>query len=541
MGYHPTLTGGYLSAEVESESVSKTLEYAYDDWCISAFSASIGNQMVSDQYLKRSRNWYNLFDPETGFMRPRSNGNWLSNFDPKEVNNHFTEANSWQYSFYVPQDIVGLLKAHGGTESFANKLDLLFSENSKTTGREQADISGLIGQYAHGNEPSHHMAYLYNYVFLPGKTQQLVHQICTQFYKNAPDGLIGNEDCGQMSAWYVLSSLGLYQVTPGSPSYAIGSTLFESAEIALENGNKFHITTSNFNKNNYFSSPEIEGIYGHFISYNQIMNGTELHFKMQNHAEEDALYSLPEINTPKTDYPAPPLIVANRIFKKSTQVSLKAIGEKQRLYYYLNDDTFNPKYYTRPFTIEESQRVTAFSVKEDGVETLRSSPSEAQLYQMPNDWEITLQSKYDNQYHAGGPEGLIDGIRGGTSWRAGDWQGYQGQDFEATIDLKETKVINKVAVGFLQDTRSWILMPLKMEVYVSTDNKNFILAGSVDNKISAKDLNVFVQDLKINIRNAKSARYVKIKAYNFGKLPEWHQGFPFKGDAYIFVDEIILE
>jgi len=532
---------GYLGAEVEGESVSKTLEYAYDDWCISAFSASLGEQRISDQYLKRSRNWYNLFDPETGFMRPRSNGNWLSFFDAKEVNNHFTEANSWQYSFYVPQDVVGLVKAHGGTEPFANKLDLLFSENSKTTGREQADISGLIGQYAHGNEPSHHMAYLYNYTFLPGKTQQIVHNICTLFYKNAPDGLIGNEDCGQMSAWYVLSSLGLYQVTPGSPYYAIGTPLFEKAEIALENGNIFNINTSHFNYKDWYSMPEIEGTYSHFMTYNQIMNGNELHFKMQNTPVEDAIYALPEVLSPKTDYPAPPLISANRIFKNSTPVSIKAIGNNQRLYYYLNDDTFNPKFYTRPFTIEESQRITAFSVKEEGVETLKSPVSEAQLYEMPHDWEIVLQSKYDNQYHAGGPEGLIDGIRGSSSWRAGDWQGYQAQDFEATIDLKESKPINKVSVGFLQDTRSWILMPLKFEVFISTDNKNFILAGSAENKISAKELNVTIQDLKVTIRNAKAARYVKIKAYNFGKLPEWHQGFPFKGDAYIFVDEITIE
>ncbi len=532
---------GYLSSEVEHESVSKTLEYAYDDWCIANFYNSLGNAERSRYYLGRSRNWYNLFDPVTGFMRPRANGNWLVNFDPREVNNHFTEGNSWQYSFYTPQDVLGLLRAHGGTENFIAKLDQLFTANSATTGRIQSDITGLIGQYAHGNEPSHHMAYLYNYAFMPGKTQNLVHKICTEFYKNTPDGLIGNEDCGQMSAWYVLSALGLYQITPGSEYYTVGTPLFESADIQLENGNIFKISTSNFDYKNYYSKPEINSNYAHFIKYNQIMDGSDLHFTMMQNPDTEAIYELPELLSPNIDNPAPPLIDAPRIFRENATVKLQSLGDKQRLYYYLNDDTFNVKYYTKPFVVNESQRITAFSVKESGVETMRSAVTEAQIYEMPHNWDITLQSKYNNQYHAGGPEGLIDGIRGTVNWRAGDWQGYQSQDFEATIDLKESKVINKVSVGFLQDTRSWILMPVKMEVYISNDNKNFILAGTVENKVSAKELENTIQDLKVNLRNARPAQYIKIKAYNYGKLPSWHQGYPFGGEAFIFIDEISLE
>lgn len=147
-------------------------------------------------------------------MRPRKNGNWLSPFEPREVNNHYTEGNSWQYSFFVPQDVSGLIKLMVA-KRIEQKLDDLFSAKSETEGRVQVDITGLIGQYAHGNEPSHHMAYLYNYVAKPQKTQEKIHQILTEFYKNNPDGLIGNEDCGQMGAWYVLSSMGFYQVCPG--------------------------------------------------------------------------------------------------------------------------------------------------------------------------------------------------------------------------------------------------------------------------------------------------------------------------------------
>ena len=157
-------------------------------------------------------------------VREQTRG-WLAPFDPREVNFGFTEANSWQYTFFVPQDISGLIELMGGKQKFADKLDQMFAADSKTTGREQADITGLIGQYAHGNEPSHHMAYLYNYVNQPWKTQFRVRQILDKFYKPEPDGLIGNEDCGQMSAWYVLSAAGFYPVTPGSPIYAIGTSV----------------------------------------------------------------------------------------------------------------------------------------------------------------------------------------------------------------------------------------------------------------------------------------------------------------------------
>ena len=174
---------GFISMDDESESVSKTLEYAYDDWCIAQMALVLEKDSDYTYFMKRSQSWKNLYDPETGFMRPKKNGGWLSPFDPREVNNNYTEGNSWQYTFFVPQDIYGLISMMGGKEKFENKLDELFSTSSQTTGREQADITGLIGQYAHGNEPSHHMAYLYNFVSKPSKTQKYIHQILTGINK----------------------------------------------------------------------------------------------------------------------------------------------------------------------------------------------------------------------------------------------------------------------------------------------------------------------------------------------------------------------
>ncbi|HSL53490.1 MAG TPA: GH92 family glycosyl hydrolase, partial [Pyrinomonadaceae bacterium] len=184
---------GFISTEYERESVSKVLEYAYDDWCIAQVAQMLGKKEDYERYNARAQSYKNVFDRVSGFMRPRNNGGWVEPFDPREVTFAFTEANSWQYTFFAPHDISGLVALMGGRGQFARKLDQLFTADSRTTGREQVDITGLIGQYAHGNEPSHHMAYLYNYVGQPWKTQSRARQIMVQFYKPEPDGLIGNE------------------------------------------------------------------------------------------------------------------------------------------------------------------------------------------------------------------------------------------------------------------------------------------------------------------------------------------------------------
>ena len=205
---------GLVLADDEHESVSKTLEYAFDDWCVAQVALKLGHTAEYEEFMKSSQYWKNVLDPETKFMRARLNGRWYKPFDPREVNNNYTEANSWQYSFFVPHDIPGLIDALGGPEAFEARLDALFDAPEQTTGRTQADITGQIGQYAHGNEPSHHIAYLYDAVGRPDKRQARVNQILETLYSSAPDGLCGNEDCGQMSAWYVLSSLGKYPVCP---------------------------------------------------------------------------------------------------------------------------------------------------------------------------------------------------------------------------------------------------------------------------------------------------------------------------------------
>ena len=246
---------GYMGVENTAESVSKLLEYAYDDWCIARVAYVLSKDDIAKNFYARSERWKNVYDEKTGFMRPRVNGGWLTPFDPREVNNHFTEANAWQYSMYVPHDIMGMMDKLGGVKATENHLDSLFSADSRTTGRDQADISGLIGQYAHGNEPSHHMAYLYNYCGKPEKAQAIVDRVCKTFYKDSPDGLIGNEDCGQMSAWYVMSAMGIYAVCPGSNVYTTGVPQFYEVEIQREGKSPFYIARGSLNTEEKTAEP----------------------------------------------------------------------------------------------------------------------------------------------------------------------------------------------------------------------------------------------------------------------------------------------
>jgi predicted alpha-1,2-mannosidase len=494
---------GFISMDDEHESVSKTLEYAYDDWCIAQMAQILNKQEDYQYFMMRSQNWKNIFDWETGFMRPKKNGGWDNPFDPREVNNNFTEGNSWQYSFFVPQDIEGLIQAHGGKEKFEAKLDALFNAESKTTGREQVDVTGLIGQYAHGNEPSHHMAYLYNYVGKPEKTNEKVKYILEKFYKNTPDGLIGNEDCGQMSAWYVLSAMGIYAVTPGHPIWDINEP-FLDAKVSI-----------NGNKPNYLHSPYGRGILPQF--------GKE--------TVDNPPYQLIT--------PVPVIKAESKSFKDKLMIELKSQNSNDELCYYIDDKPFqfvpsNLIKYTQKLEISETTRIIAVSIRDKGSTFVRAT-----FFKKPNNYTINIKSKYNPQYHAGGSEGLIDGILGTENWRKGDWQGYQSQDFEAVVDLQEVKDITEISARFLQDQRSWIVMPTKVEYYISDDNVNFTYFGSVNNTLDPKIEENTILNFSSNETKGKKARYVKVIAKNFGKLTEWHQGFG--GDAFIFVDEIIVK
>ena len=289
---------GYIPVDEKHEnwSVSKTLEYAYDDWCIAQFANDLGKIKDYEYFLKRSENWRHMYDSVSTFMRPKfKNGNFISEFIPKEYSPYFCESNAWQYFWSVPQNIEGLIKAVGNNDLFEMKLDTMFTLNPLPEDKLPIFSTGMIGQYAHGNEPSHHVAYLYNYINKPWKTQELVREILETQYKNSPDGHCGNEDCGQMSSWYIFSALGFYPVNPAQGIYAFGSPLVDKAILELENGKQFQIDVLHNSKENKFIQNIIlngEKIERNYLTHQEIMSGGKIVFSMGNKPNKKLVNSM---------------------------------------------------------------------------------------------------------------------------------------------------------------------------------------------------------------------------------------------------------
>ncbi|HEU4624723.1 MAG TPA: GH92 family glycosyl hydrolase [Steroidobacteraceae bacterium] len=279
---------GWVASDREREGASKTLEYAYDDWTIARMAAALGRNDIEKTFAERAGYWRNVFDRKTGFIRARkADGTFREPFDPAAAGYYgdYTEGNAWQYTWYAPQDTAGLIRAMGGERKFVAKLDALF--DAKVDPKAFAhveDISGLIGYYAHGNEPSHHIAYLYVYAGQPWRTQERLAQIVESQYQPVPDGLSGNDDLGQMSAWLLFTALGFYPVTPASGEYVIGRPFVERATLRLPNGKRFVIVAANLSdENRYVGRVELNGkpLARSFVRHEEIMAGGELRFTMQ--------------------------------------------------------------------------------------------------------------------------------------------------------------------------------------------------------------------------------------------------------------------
>ena len=279
---------GYIPAEKSGTSVSNTLEYAYDDWCIAQIAKKLGKQSIYEEFMKRSGNWKNNFDKSIGFMRPKlADGTFKKEFDALSTHGQgFIEGNTWNYSFFVPHDPSGMITAMGGPKKVASRLDSLFSMHLPDeffADTEDITREGIIGGYVHGNEPAHHVVYLYNWVGQPWKTQEKVRMILKMQYKPTPDGLGGNDDCGQMSAWYMFSSLGFYPVSPGSDEYSLGSPAVKSAVLTLENGKTFTVEAVNqSDKNVYVKKVLLNGkpVKDWKIRHSDIVDGGKLVYYM---------------------------------------------------------------------------------------------------------------------------------------------------------------------------------------------------------------------------------------------------------------------
>ena len=560
---------GHLTIDDEPESVSKTLEYAYDDWCIARFAEALGDTGVASNYYLRSQGWKHLFDQtgnvNTGFMRPKKNGAWLNPFDPFEVNNHYTEANSWQYSFFVPHDLKGLAGMYNSTNLLLTKLNEAFIASSKTTGREQADITGLIGQYAHGNEPSHHMAWMFTELGQPMTGQRYVRKILNELYYDAPDGLSGNEDCGQMSAWYVFSSMGFYPFCPGRPEYTVGNPLFDEIRITPYGGRTFTIKTTG---NGDWAST-VNGGKRFVLDHADIVAGKTLSIERTTKSPmpvEPNFKSLPgkEVNAAPTLLRAPMTFRDSLLVELSDESKLEVVryttdgrtpSVKDPIFprsgYKYSYETIARHGFTGPIGLMIRNSCTLSFASFDGNFGERISPvTTARFFKIPHNYTIEIKSKYNPQYTAGGDQGIIDGMQADENWRKGGWQGYQAQDFECIIDLQKNMSIYQVNASFLQDTRSWIVLPTNVEFWYSVDGKTWTSMGNDTPTVKPDDYTVQRWDARVRLGQSDNkpepmfiftpvlARYVKVKAKNYGKLPDWHLGAG--GEAFIFIDEITV-
>ncbi len=522
---------GYIPTTVEAESVSKTLEYAYDDWCIARFAERAGKPELVKRFDRRAQHYKNLFDPKTGFFRARRDGGFVEPFDPTEINFHYTEANAWQYRFFVPHDMTGLIRLHGGPARFEKALDSLFTTSSAMTGRKQVDVTGLIGQYAHGNEPSHSFAWLYHYVGRPDKTRDRVHEIRTSLYKPTPDGLCGNEDCGQMSAWYVLAALGFYPPCPGDDMWLITTPLVRRATIDLGSNESLRIERKGDGR--YVSRVRQDGA-DYRWSY-LTRDAMRAHIVIET-ADEPGTWGTEPSARPKsavaaTLVPVPFVAEGSTVFRDRTAVRFDVAEPGAIVLVARDDGPFEAR--AKPIVLDRDATLRAYAECGDR----RSETVTVRFRRLSHDWTVRLASRYANQYSAGGDRALVDLRFGGSDYRTGGWQGYHGVDLDAVIDLGAPTDLDGASLGCLQDQRSWIWMPTAIAFETSLDGDTFTPWGRATPKTDARAEGTIVKRYRVD--GPRRARFVRVVASTRGTCPEWHPGAGHR--AWLFVDEIGLD
>ncbi|MCE1198209.1 MAG: GH92 family glycosyl hydrolase [Marinilabiliales bacterium] len=400
-------TMGFIPCDFDDQSVSKTLEYAYDDWCVSRLAKDLSKEDFH-KYSQKGQFYQHLYDPSTGFMRGRlQDYHWQIPFDPRSTSN-FTEGNAYQFSLFVPQDYQGLFKKMGGDEATDQWLDRCFTTEMDEAQAKTGDMTGNIGQYVHGNEPSHHMAYLYNYLGKPWKTQERVRQILETLYSDQPDGLSGNEDCGQMSAWYVISALGFYAATPGMDYYVMGSPLFPKATIHLENGKNFVIHAPAADKEHkYIQNVKLNGkeYIKSYLPHSMIVKGGELLVEMGPEANKNFGQKIADRPWSES-YPTPmmPAIeTPEGYFKGSTEIRLTTSEPECTIRYTLDgsDPTEKSPKYSAPFQLDHSALLKARCFAKDKNPSFPASKNYIALQPRPALSVTDVQSGIRGDYFEG--------------------------------------------------------------------------------------------------------------------------------------------
>ncbi|WP_044200734.1 GH92 family glycosyl hydrolase [Flammeovirga sp. OC4] len=552
---------GYIPMEKEANSVSKQVEYAYDMWTVAQVAKRLGKTEDYKKYSNRALNYKLLFNEETGFIRGKDlYGNWVTPFDPMNISllgaGEYTEGNAWHYNFFAPQDVNGLIELHGGDAGFVAKVDEMFEQEAVNDNHMAHDVTGLIGQYAQGNEPSHHAIYLYNYAGQPSKTQARIRQVMDEMYTAERDGLSGNEDCGQMSAWYVFSAMGFYPVNPANGEYIIGSPIFSKVTIHLDNGNDFVIEAKNNDINNlYIQGATLNGnpFDKSFITHQQIEEGGKITFEMGaskstwGEAKESRPVSYAitpaeeaELLEVKEQVFRPAITNKSVIFNTTATVGLKCITPEVKIYYTLDGSTpsASSTEYNEAFTLDQSTMVKAIAINEHGASSKVSEFDFKKSYYNTGEEFPKLTINYEkNASYDAGDKGILNGEYASDNLRDGKWDGVSGQDLEAVVDLGEPKQLHQLSMGFLENTSSWLFLPQKITFYVSKDGKEFTEVSQQTVEMPNDHPVISVTRFSAEVNG--TYQYVKVVAEPFEKLPTWHLGAG--NTPWMFTDELVIE
>lgn len=547
---------GFVPAEIAS-SVSKTTEYNYYDWTIASLAESIGADEEAAEFTQRSLSYRELFDADTGYLLPRSDAGGLKSLDMNRwepLIANYVSGNIWAYSLYLPHDIQGLIALHGGHEKFVAFLDQILADETEIDGASHVDISGFIGKYGHGDEPSHHIPYLYAHAGAPWKTQALTRRVMDEFYSAEPDGLVNNEDLGQMSAWYVFGALGFYPVAPGQPIYTFGSPSVDQAIVHLENGNTFEIQANNQSPDNiYIQSVSLNGqmINRPYIKHEEIMLGGNLIYEMGPTPNENwasGLDVLPPNGVPvDAKYNAPKVTLAPRsstprFFSGRTEVELTSATPNAQIKYTLGgqDPHEFGAIYEGPIVLEDRATLRAIATYEDYApsQEFEGKFYKSLLFEGGPEASIDVKVTPPSDYGYGLEDGsqLIDQVTGSIFFNDNTWTGFLEGGMDATIDLGDKLQVSSVELNSLVDTRVWVFPPESVQISASEDGKSWSEVGSTE-----------VEMLQAHERyiapfafswSPKSVRYLRVVVKNPDSLPRWHAGAG--KTPFLFIDEIIV-
>lgn len=554
---------GYLPSDKENNSVSKALEYAYDDWCIAQLAKQLGNDSLYRVFIRRAQFYKNHFDPQDGFFKGRyATGQFRTPFDPTEISilgqGDFTEGSAWHYRFFAPQDINTHIAMMGGDSAYMAAIDTMF-ESESTTADHSPDVSGLIGQYAHGNEPSHQVAYLYAYAGAPWKTQERIAEIKQTLYTTSRDGLCGNEDCGQMSAWYVLSAMGFYPVTPGSGIYVLGTPTFPEVTLRMANGRAFTVAAKGLkgdgnSKNIYIQSAEYNGqpYTKSYITHEMIEAGGKLVLHM-GHTPNPSFGSATD-DRPVSQIPAEDALTAEQlledvIFEPYLPDTLHVFGPTQVVYpqLYMAEPGTRIVYTTdgsEPTAQSTTATPNGILLTRDTHLKLRAVTADGRISNtkayrfyksLLHGATVTLDKEPSAPYVNGGAASLVDFALGGDSYVRPQWIGFDGINLSGTIDMGRVRALSHVGFNAANAPGSWIVLPRDAIFEFSVDGTHYyrpVAITTADSRTAGDGAHYF----GTSIPGGVSARYIRFNIRN-GELPAWHIGAG--NPAWMFVDEIM--